>query len=146
MFEYNVPGIEMSTGSYKPLPPGKYIAQIEFAEEGITKNGDRKITVDYKIIDGSYSGRTVRYHDVCFFGLGEDKKPKKGAGISLHYLKSIGEPYQPPITVDEKKWIGKKLVINLNQELTTTGKLINKVKFVNPLETEVTIDENSLPF
>ena len=114
------------------IPDGEYTLRITEAEQGVTQKGDDKVTVSYEIVGGPYHLQTIKYHTVVFF---KDKNAK-GAGMSLKFLKSIGEPHEGQFTWNEKNWIGKKLKAMIMQEVQLQGKSAGKkfprVQWVNP--------------
>jgi hypothetical protein len=136
-FPYSSTGIEPSEG-FKLIPPDRYVLEIENAVEGVTKNGDPKVTVDYKVSDGPHKGSSIRYHNVSFLPVGA-----KGAGIAVHYLKSIGEPWEGDFKVNCQHWIGKKLIGTVVQEKDLKGVMRNVVRFVDPLEVSA---DSDVPF
>ncbi|MBI4395469.1 MAG: DUF669 domain-containing protein, partial [Elusimicrobia bacterium] len=100
--KYNANGVEPSGGGGQPIPEGDYHLRIMKTEAGTTRNGDDKVTVDFKVVDGAYVGRPINYHTVSFL-----PKESLGAGMTLHFLKCIGEPYQGEFEWDESRWIAR---------------------------------------
>src|SRR3990167_6043087 len=88
---------------FTPLPDGMYLLKIISAVAGTTQHGDNKVTVDYAVAEGPHVGRRVRFHTVTFFA----DKENPGAGISVHYLRCISEPYEGDFEVREDRWIGR---------------------------------------
>lgn len=101
--KYDGTGVEMS-GQIEPFPPGEYHLRIMETELGETKKGDTKVTVNFKVVDGPYADRRVNFHTVTFL-----PKSSKGAGMVLHFLKCIGEPYEGEFEWDERLWVGRVL-------------------------------------
>lgn len=60
-FEDGFPAEEITpSGSFDPVPRGKYVAQIVESELKTTKKGDGQyISLRFKIIEGDYEGRNV---------------------------------------------------------------------------------------
>ena len=131
-FPYSSEGIEANQG-YEALLPGEYVLKIENAEERITKNGDPMVVVDYVVAGGPQTGRKIRFHNVVFLGKDETGKAKKGSGMAIHYLKTIGEPFEGEFIVDPPVWLGKKLLAVLGQEKGTDGIVRNNVRFVKSI-------------
>jgi len=105
----------------EPLPPGNYTATIIKAEPGVSKAGNEKIDIQWRIEGGQYDGRvifdTLTFVDKALFrvkntlmGLGFPKDFKgevrpedlvgKTAKITVDVqagngIDETGEPYQP---------------------------------------------------
>lgn len=111
------------------VPPGEYALRVLVAEEGVTANGDNKVTVDYEVYEGEWKGTPVKFHTVVFF-----RDPKsKGAGFAKMVLKALGEPNEGAITVNSKNWIGKVLTATIEHETNPKdGKSYARVKFTKP--------------
>lgn len=122
MFDYDSGGTKPSAG-FDPVPDGWYPAAIIAAAVGNTRSGDPKVTVNLKVLGGQYDGKEVRFHTVSFLD------PKNvGAGLALHFLKTIGEPYEGKFKVWPGNWMGKTLFIKVITEPNPeTGKRYNKV-------------------
>jgi len=138
---YNGTGVEISTG-FEPIPEGEYILRIIRAVAGETQNHDAKVTVDFEVAGGGpNSGREIRFHTVAFL-----PKESKGAGMALHFLKTIGEPFEGKFKWDERKWIGKELraQVVIEPGLKDPKKLYNKVKSVMP-KGEAAVDKDLPP-
>ena len=114
-FQHNSTGVKPSS-KWEPIPPGKYLVRIYEAEPGITKKGHNKVAVHVKIIEPAIvgtqkvAGREVKYHTITFL-----PPDAKGAGMALHFLKCIGEPYQEAenLDVDERRWINKRFYADI---------------------------------
>ena len=106
-FPHNYTGID-ELGGFTPIPAGKkYTFRIEETKDGITKRGHYKSDVKLTVAEspsGDYIGRTV-FHTVSFLPKGE-----AGAGISKHWLKCLGQPYEGEVMVDSRDWIGSFIV------------------------------------
>jgi hypothetical protein len=138
-------GEGVKTDNFVEIPDGEYTLRITDAEQGVTRNGDDKVTVSYEIVGGPYHLQPIKYHTVVFF---KDKNTK-GAGMAIKFLKSIGEPHEGQFAWNEKNWIGKKLKAMIMQEVQTmgksTGKKFPRIQWVNPPD-EGNIPVEELPF
>ncbi len=134
IFDYSDEKIETSKGkSYDPVPAGDYMLEIMEIDPRTTRNGDPMVNVMFEIRNGPHDGRKV-WTNITFFKDHENR----GAGISLHFLHCIGEPYTGKFKVDIMNWIGKKTKATLDVE-TYDGKTRNKVKwFITDLPNGVT--------
>jgi len=132
IFEYEAEGIE--TGKKKdfsPVPEGEYWLEITDVDQRRTQAGDPMINVEFEItrdrVD-EYNGRKV-WTNITFFR----DKTNKGAGIAIHFLHCIGEPYEGKFKVDIMNWIGKqvraKLIIDTYTGKDGKPKTNNKVKW-----------------
>lgn len=130
--KYNSEGVKMN--DYVEIPDGEYILRITDATPGTTANGDDKVTVDYEIVGGDYNLEKIKFHTVVFF----KNRESKGAGITLKFLRAIGEPYEGQFSWDERNWVGKKLKAMIMQEVATqgkhAGKKFPKIQWVNPVD------------
>ena len=102
------------------------------------------VTVTFEVADGEFKLEKVPYYRVIFF----KDRMKKGAGIALKFLKSIGEPYEGEFKWNEKNWIGKKLKATIKHEVAiqgkSAGKTFAKVAWVDPLNGEQA--DTEIPF
>lgn len=119
---YDGRGVNPSGGNRTPFPKGEYDLRIISAEAGYTKNNDQKVTVNFKVADGPYAGREIRYHTVTFLS-----KESAGAGMTLHFLKCIGEPFEGEFAWDEARWVGRLLRANVGIEPDNQGREWNRV-------------------
>ncbi len=129
-FHYDQTGITPSSG-FGPVPRGTYLVKIIRVEEKRSSKGDPQVIVDYEVQDAEYLGKKIRYHYVTFIGKDENGKPKEGAGIAVHYLKTIGEPWEGPMDIDAQRWIGKLLRVYVIVEEDFNRNLRNTVKGVS---------------
>lgn len=142
VFDYDATNVKPDSGR-EALPRGIYSLEITQAVPGYTKESNRpKVTVDFRVIDNvQYAGRKVRFHTVTFIPEGE-----KGAGMALHFLKTIGEPYEGKLKVNTDSWVGKK--IKATVEIDDKG--YNKVGTVMPYDYTEAMDakkeESEIPF
>lgn len=129
-YRYNATGINADTGYPIITEPGWYPFRITVATEGQSKTGNYQVTVDCACLDARWKDYSVR-HWVTFF-----KKGEKGAGMAIHFLKAIGQPYEGQIEIDPMAWERKvfmgKVVVNEYQ-----GKKNNKFDAIGPMQTAV---------
>ena len=152
-FHYDQTGVTPSSG-FGPVPKGTYLLKIIRIEEKKSSKGDPQVIVDYEIQDTEYLGKKIRFHRVTFLGKDEEGKPREGAGIAIHFLKTIGEPWEGPVTIEPQRWIGKLLRAKVDVEEDFNRDLRNVVKFVNPVNppaplghvTDGPVDEEGVPF
>ncbi len=116
-FKFNATGIDPdSKGTNKVLPKRWYDLQIvefvskagdTYPRDGKTQNGDPMVNILCEVInDDEFNGERV-FHTVTFLPAKKpDGKPTPGAGMSVHFLKSIGQPWEGDFDVDSSKWVG----------------------------------------
>lgn len=151
MIDYDTTGIDTTkpSGSFekKLLPKGNYNLEIiefmsksgeMYPKEGTTKNGDPKVDILVQVTTaGEFEGERL-FHSVTFM-----PKDKPGAGMAVHFLKTIGQPYEGKIKVDPTQWVGAEFQGYVIQD-EYQGKKGNKIKGVEPIA-EAKKDD-SLPF
>ena len=93
---YDSTGIEESSPA-EPFPEGDYTLRIHRAVAGKSKAGNDMVEVNFKVVGGKYDGREVRYYYVVFL-----PKDAPGAGMAVHFLKCIGEPFEET----DEDWCG----------------------------------------
>lgn len=108
-YRYNSTGVKMPGG--QTIPEEEYVLEIVDAKEGKSKKGDYQVKVDFKVASGVHVGFEVKYHYVTF-----QAKDSKGAGMAVHFIKSIGEPWEGEFEISPENWIGKKLMAYLSVE------------------------------
>lgn len=144
MFRHDATGyIEEARDSKFLKPKGWYEFIIESVKEKKTANGNDSVSC--KCVYADDSNQWV-YHNVTFLPvktpLGE---PVKGAGMSIHFRKCIGEPHEGAVDVDPNAWIAKRfmgyVVIGEWQ-----GKKRNEIKKVASLEEMKPKNESEVPF
>lgn len=147
-FSIDMDGIE--TGSGGSIPEGWYNLRIVSAVEKVSKKGDPMVVVDYEIMDGLHAGRLIKFYYVVFF----KDKTANGAGMSKHFLKTIGLPHEGKITVDPSQWIGRCVVGNLALSKGQNGKDYPRIKSIDkyvvdytvPAKEEIVTDGEKIPF
>jgi len=144
VFEYDATNVKPDSGR-EALPRGIYNLEITSAVAGYTKETNRpKVTVDFRVIDSlQFAGRKVRYHTVVFIPEGE-----KGAGMALHFLKTIGEPFEGKLKVNTDSWIGKKLKATVDIDEKGYNKVTNVMPYdyTEALDAPKTGDGSDIPF
>lgn len=87
------------------VPPGKYAVQIEKYREKETQKGDPIIYLRCVVIWGPVMTSPI-YDSVVLF-----PPDAKGAGMTKHFLKCIGQPVSGAI--DPSKWVGKQYIVTM---------------------------------
>jgi hypothetical protein len=114
-FDYDATGIEpTSQGQGKLLPKQWFTFEIieyttedgskTYPMEGYTKEKHYpKVDFLAEVVDeGDYEGQRI-FHTVTFM-----PKDKDGAGMAIHFLKTIGQPFEGKITPDPLAWVGER--------------------------------------
>lgn len=128
-FPYKNKGIDPDS-SQLVAPEGVYTLQIKTAtdtsKEGHllkTKNGDPYVKVKCEINNGEFKGTPV-WHNITFL-----PAEKKGAGMAIKWLKTIGEPWEGEFDVMPDNWVGHifkaKLIVD-----TYEGKSRNEISYL----------------
>lgn len=131
---------------FTPMPPGIYglvINKVTDTKNEIpwkTKNGDDYVQVECEVDEaGEYLGRKVWY-GVTFM----DDKSRPGAGMSIHLLKCIGEPWEGDFDVDTDNWIGRRFKARLKIGKDLEGKPKNEIAFV--IDENIPKNDDEVPF
>lgn len=133
-FKHDSTGVSAET-TFVLLPEGTYTLKIEEAEEGLSKSGYNYVLAKCSVWNDSRYTSSSLWHYVTFL-----PKENKGAGMAVHFLKTIGQPHEGQYVVDAEKWIGKKFVGKVIQDMYE-GKKRNKIAQISPLPNTV---ENSI--
>lgn len=131
-FNWNAGGQEPM--DFSPMKPGKYKVCVVEVKPSVSRNGDNMIEAHCVVDQEEGKGRHI-WHRVTFI-----KEGKPGAGIAVHFLKTIGQPFDinADFKVKPKEWLGKRFlatVINDSYTNPTTMevKVNNKISGVEPL-------------
>lgn len=145
-FPYDATGIDPNL-KRKVAPEGTYRLQIvDVSEEKdsaprVTKNGDRYVMVECEIADQGPGFGVKIWHNVTFLGNG-----KPGAGMAIHFLKQIGQPFEGQIEVEPQDWIGALFMAKIRIGKDNKGQDRNEIGFIVSEETVLNKDEESVPF
>lgn len=131
-FSWNAGGQEPM--DFSPMKPGKYPVCIIEVKPGHSQKGDVMMDVHCVVDDGESKGRHL-WNKVTFISEG-----RPGAGIAVHFLKTIGEPYEidKDFKVNARNWVGRRFtatVINdrYTHPVTMETKVTNKISGVEPI-------------
>lgn len=114
--EFDATGIEPSAGGQnKVLPKGWYNFEIityttndgskTYPMEGLTReNKYQKVDLLLQVIDNPQWQDMKVFHTVTFM-----PKEKDGAGMAIHFLKTINQPFEGKLDIQTDNWIGQKL-------------------------------------
>jgi len=148
VFEYDAVGLIDS--QFELIPNGWFPFRIFDTEELKSSKGYQQVLVKAACLDPRYRDRSV-WHWVTFL-----PKDHKGAGIAIHFLKCIGQPYEDKFIVEAGAWKGKYFMGEVFTD-TFKGKSNNKLAKVSPyredaapleepLETGTETSDDALPF
>lgn len=157
-FDFDATGIQPSSqGQNKLLPKRWFSFEIvsyttkdgskTYPLEGFTKeNNYPKVDILAQVIDDvEFEGERI-FHSVTFM-----PKDKPGAGMAIHFLKCINQPWEGKITADSENWVGERFQ-GYAIEDEYMGKKKNKLgeikpyeQFVNP-EIAAAAKTNDIPF
>lgn len=131
-FSWNAGGQEPM--DFSPMKPGKYAVCIIEVKPSRSQKGDAMIETHCVVDQDEGRGRHI-WNRITFISEG-----KPGAGIAVHFLKSIGEPFDihNDFKVNAKNWLGRRFmatVINdrYTNPVTMETKVTNKITGVEPI-------------
>jgi hypothetical protein len=130
-FDWNSGGQEPM--DFSPIKPGKYPLCIVGVALKTTTKGDKMIETHLVIDEGELKGRQL-WNRVTFIS---DGKP--GAGIAIHFLKTIGQPFETDknFKVQPQNWVGRRFIGTIANESYTPPsgdtRINNVVKGVEPV-------------
>ena len=130
-FTYDSRGVQPSSFE-GPIPEGEYEVTIKSAEPSQSKRGDPMVKIQCVVSHGPHKGAFL-YHYVTFLPAGSP-----GAGIAMHFLKSIGEPYEEleSLEINPDNWIDKGFSARVIQEEYKrpdgSSVMTNKIKGIEP--------------
>lgn len=143
-FPYSSTGLDEFSGGgkYPPIPDDFYEFKITDVKEKETKNGDPMVNITLEVVSAQHTGRLI-FHNVTFPKIdpATGKRPD-WAGMSIHFLKTIDEPWEKDFIVTPDAWIGKQF----RAKTKTTeyqGKKKNEIAFI-PSKDEV--NDDTVPF
>lgn len=142
---YDSTGVKMD-GEFEAAPEGMYdllVAKITDTKDGEpwkTKNGDDYVSVECEIANGEWQGKKI-WHGVTFM----DDTSRKGAGMAIHFLKSIGEPWQGKFDIDTDNWPGKIFRAKLKVGKDNQGRPRNEIAYLVS-EDKPETDDDAVPF
>jgi len=100
-FKYDGRGVQ-PTGGFSVIPDGRYVFRIVSRQDGASKAGDPQVKVFAQVAVGPYAGQTIHPHRVTFL-----PRDSNGAGIAVHFIKTLGEPWEGEYEVESGNWLGK---------------------------------------
>ena len=128
-FKYDGRGVEPSSRKgFQVIPKGTYILSVAKKTDTTSKNGDDQVIVNFTVKGGEYDGAFLPFYYVTFL-----PRSSKGAGMALHFLKCIGEPYEGEFEVESDNWLGKCVKGRVDIE-EFNGNKQSKVVWVEPVE------------
>lgn len=137
--QYDATGIDPDQKSFEPLPDGTYTLKITKTEETESKKGNLMAKVECEVINNpDYNGRKI-FHNVTFLAPTE-----KGAGMAIHFLKTISQQWEGKIQIDIPSWVGAQFIAKLGQASYVSPKTGQKVD-KNEIKA-VEKDPNWIPF
>ena len=140
MFTFDSTGIDPDAkGTSKVLPKRWFDFEIvEFTArdgktyplEGYTKNKDPMVNILCEVVNDPEFNKERVFHTVTFL-----PKDKPGAGMAIHFLKSIGQPWEGNFQVISDNWIGCRFKGYVVQD-EYKGRIKNKIGEVKAVESK----------
>lgn len=155
-FDFDATGIDAdSKGANKVLPKRWFDLKIieftskagdQYPKVGRTKNNDPMVNILCEVVnDPEFNGERV-FHTVTFMPAKKpDGTPTPGAGMSVHFLKTIGQPFEGKIKPNPDSWVGAEFAGYVIQE-EFKGKVKNKIGEIKPLVAEGSSQSDQVPF
>jgi hypothetical protein len=132
---YDGTGVEASEGFPLITEEAWFPFRVITATMGKSKNKDPMVTVDTVCLSPKWKDFPIR-HWVTFV-----PKDKPGAGIALHFLKCIGQPYEGVIDIKPEAWERKtfmgKVTISDYENKNGEKKKNNKFSSISPISETV---------
>lgn len=99
------------TGGFDPVPMGDYTLVINAITEKTTRNGDPGYSLELEVVEPTqYANRKIwHFLTLLPFDVDGTGTAAKGAGMAIHFLKTIGEPWEGKIKVNPNNWFGRTL-------------------------------------
>lgn len=122
------------TEGFTLLPDGTYDLQITNTAQKVSKKNDPMVNIECEVINNEeFNGKKI-FYNVTFIAKG-----KPGDGMSTHFLKTIGQPWEGTITVDPENWVGERFRAKIGvreYKSDKTGKQVktNDITSVDELE------------
>jgi len=143
-FNYDATGVDASGGFPVIEDEGWFPFSIGVATEGKSKNGDYQVVVDTVCLNSKWKDYGVR-HWVTFLPPGSP-----GAGMAIHFLKCIGQPYEGALNVDPMAWERKnfmaRVIVNKYKDDNGNEKTNNKLAEIRAVDGQGTSVDNDDPF
>ncbi len=126
-------------GSFTLVPEGWYgVELIDFVGTD-EPNGERKMTIRYKITEiaegaDDVTGQTL--FETRYF-----KRPSS-KGYNKHWLHMIGQPYEgEPLTINPQAWLGAKVQVRVKHNIKGEKTYANIVEYVSLVATSPEPDD-----
>ena len=119
---YDSTGVAPLDGSFVALPEGDYdLAIIDYKEKETKKGSYPLVSVKCEVVDSLKHDGSKIFYNVTFL-----PPDMPGAGMAIHFLKTIGEPWEGKFDWDPDQWIGKRFRAHIVPD-TYEGKPQNKI-------------------
>lgn len=153
MFDFDATGIDPDAkGTNKLLPKRWFNLEIvaflskagdEYPKDGRTKNGDPMVNILCEVIDDTEEFNKERvFHTVTFLPAKRaDGTATPGAGMPVHFLKTIGQPWEGAFKVNSAEWVGAKFMGYIIAD-EYKGKVKNKIGEIKAYEPK----KDGIPF
>lgn len=141
-FNYDSTGIDPDKkGGGRKVPPGWHHFQIKSAKPSKSKAGNFMVELDCVILNNiDLMGKSLP-HWVTFLD------PKKdGAGIAIHFLKVIGQPWEGKFDVVVADWVGGEFKGRSEDQPFVSKKDGKEYKSSKIVEVDYLPKESEIPF
>ena len=124
---------EQAPGSFSVVPEGWYgVAIDDFVTVVDDSNGERKMTIRYKITDVAEGAEDVTGQMI--FETRYFNRPKS-KGYNKHFLHMIGQPYEGEVEINPQAWLGSKVQVRVAHREYQGKTYANIVEYVSLVAT-----------
>lgn len=118
---YDATNVQLDAPSRELLPNGPYTFSIIGVTEKKSSKGDYMVSVKCSVINNlDHNGKWV-FHNVTFL-----PPEKPGAGMAIHFLKTIGQPWEKKFEIKPDDWLGG-IFLGTIEATEYKGKLRNEI-------------------
>lgn len=134
-YDYDAEGLRPL--DYGPIPKGDYRFIIAAVKEGVSGAMNTTFKITLLVDEKDFVGKEVP-HSVTIL-----PKDHKAAGMLIHFLKVIGEPYEGKLKINTDAWLGKRFVasVHIEEYPVGSGKFNNKLSGLRPVTDGVLVNE-----
>lgn len=124
-------GTGVTPSDFSVFPAGDYHLVITGYTEKSNKHGLPSYRIECTVDDVE---KKEAFGKKCWHGIHILPKENRGAGIAVHFLKTIGEPWEGEYDIDADNWVGKRfharVMISRNDY---NGKDENEIVSIKPV-------------
>lgn len=126
---YNSDGIDPDKPAFTLIPEGPHVFQIKKATPKQSAKGYFMVECECEIINNmDLMGKTVKHYVTFLPKTKPDGSVNNAAGIAVHFLKVIGQPWEGQFDITASDWEGGQFLGQVKHEpyVSTKGKNAGK--------------------